>query len=243
MRLNLITKEKWAERERPRAEQLLGHQHKEVTCKGDQEGATDRAEGKPREDWALETREGSKPRIRVQGHDWQDQPWPGPGQAPRSPGVRRLNARGLWENGRRETGKKNNNNMQCFKELCCKETWRNRTAAGRMWSRAFVRMGDIERTSSWWQWWWVCTCFSCLTPCCISDLYVSSSDKASAITCPDICVLSPQVSLSQAFRGVFHGTRTVCCLSPLAPWSQASWAQELYVCFIYRSIPRARYTA
>ena len=98
---------------------------------------------------------------------------------------------GYEKTGGEKLEKKNNNNMQCFKELCCKETWRNRTAAGRMWSRAFVRMGDIESTSSWWQWWWVCTCFSCLTPCCISDLYVSSSDKASAITCPDICVLSP----------------------------------------------------
>ena len=49
MRLNVITKEKRVAREKPRAEQLLGHQHEEVTCKGDQEGATNRAEGKPRE--------------------------------------------------------------------------------------------------------------------------------------------------------------------------------------------------
>ena len=47
IRLNVITKEKRVEREKPRAEQLLGHQHEEVTCKGDQEGATNRAEGKP----------------------------------------------------------------------------------------------------------------------------------------------------------------------------------------------------
>ena len=47
MRLNVITREKRVERER--AEQLLGHQHEEVTCKGDQEGATNGAEGKPRE--------------------------------------------------------------------------------------------------------------------------------------------------------------------------------------------------
>lgn len=61
-------------------------------------------------------------------------------------------------------------NMQCFKELCCKETWRNGTAAGGTWSRGFVRMGGMRAHPCDGEMASLPLLATCLAPCCISAL-------------------------------------------------------------------------
>lgn len=140
----------------------------------------------------------------------------GPGSPLRGPGVRRRNARRLWEKGGRNWGK---DNMQCFKEFLPWGAKRGETGQqlgervqrickdGRQQEHTSLRRWDGSLPL-------LVTCL--WLPCQNQLCEFPSPDKASVITCLDICVL-PHAFLYLRPSGVCLPWQPGACRLSLLP--------------------------